>query len=219
LIALLGSVTGAGRLYETDMRLRPDGSKAILVSTVSQYAEYQRERAWTFEHQALVRARPIAGDDTLADEFETIRRAILTCARDHQAVKRAVLDMRLKMRREHNRSTPEIFDLKQGEGGLVDLEFTLQSLVLCNAHAHPALTQPRASSHLIEAMRAAKILDAPTTHALQQAHACLLARSLFCTLDRRPRQTRCDARLEDARAAVRAVWIVQHETERDIDCS
>jgi len=213
IIALLGSVTGAGRLYETDMRLRPDGSKAVLVSTVSQYTDYQRERAWTFEHQALVRARPIAGDDTLADEFETIRHAILSRSRDHQAVKRDVLDMRLKMRRELDRSTADTFDLKQGEGGLIDLEFILQALVLCNAHAHPELTMPRATTQLIEAMHHARVLDASTTQALHQAHTHLLARSLACTLDRRPRQSSCDAPLQQARAAVRAAWVKQHETD------
>jgi len=213
IIALLSSVTGAGRLYETDMRLRPDGSKAVLVSTMFQYADYQRERAWTFEHQALVRARPIAGDETLADEFETIRRTILTRSRDAQTVKREVSDMRLKMRRELDRSTADTFDLKQGEGGLVDLEFTLQTLVLCNAHTHPELTTPRATTRLIEAMHHARLLDASTTQALQQAHTHLLARSLACTLDRRPRQVPYDAPLEDARAAVRAAWIKQHEID------
>jgi len=206
LIALLGSVTGAGRLYETDMRLRPDGSKAILVSSIAQYADYQCERAWTWEHQALVRARPIAGDGGLADAFDRIRHTTLARPRDHQSVLRDVAHMRLKMRRELDRSTADHFDLKQGEGGLIDLEFILQALVLSHAHAHPELTQPRASSRLIEAMQHTRLLDTATTHALQQAHTHLLTRSLACTLDRRPRRAACDAALEHARASVRAAW-------------
>jgi len=206
IIALMGSVTGAGRLYDIDMRLRPDGSQAVLVSTLSQYADYQHARAWTFEHQALVRARAITGDATLVDAFAAIRHDILTRERDHQAVRADVAEMRLKMRRELDRSTADIFDLKQGEGGLVDLEFVLQTLVLCESCAHPELVQAHATCDLIDAMRGSALLDTKIADALQQAHGELLTRSLSCTLDRRPRQSTYDAALENARAAVRAAW-------------
>jgi len=206
LIALLGSVTGAGRLYETDMRLRPDGSKAILVSTLTQYADYQRERAWTWEHQALVRARAIAGDAALADEFEAIRHTVLSRPRERQSVMQEVADMRLKMRHELDRSTPEIFDLKQGEGGLIDLEFILQTLVLNHASQHPELLVPRASAGLLAAMQAAGLMTEPTCAALMDAHTLLLSLGLTCTLDRRQRQAPYGPDLDRARNAVSAAW-------------
>jgi len=206
IIALSSTITGAGRLYDTDMRLRPDGSKAVLVSTVSQYADYQRERAWTFEHQAMVRARPIAGDQALADEFEAIRTGILSRVRDDQAVRREVARMRLKMRRELDRSTAETFDLKQGEGGLIDLEFILQALVLSYACQHPDLLRPRASADLLAALQAAGVLVEQTVTELIQAHTLLLASSLSCTLDRRPRQLACEPALDQARKVVCAAW-------------
>jgi len=206
LLALLSSVTGAGRLYDTDMRLRPDGSKAILVSNVTGYADYQRERAWTFEHQALVRARSIAGDAGLADEFEGIRHSILSRPREPEMVRKEVADMRLKMRRELDRSTPETFDLKQGEGGLIDLEFILQALVLNHAGQHPDLLVSRASAGLLAAMQAAGLMTERTYQALMNAHARLLSLGLTCTLDRRPRQVPYGPDLDRARDTVMAVW-------------
>ncbi|MET0654382.1 MAG: bifunctional [glutamate--ammonia ligase]-adenylyl-L-tyrosine phosphorylase/[glutamate--ammonia-ligase] adenylyltransferase, partial [Pseudoxanthomonas sp.] len=130
LVALLGAATGAGRLYDVDVRLRPDGAKGLLVSSLSSYREYQRERAWTWEHQALVRARAIAGDAALLGEFDAIRAQTLSQSREVRKLKEEVANMRLKMRAELDRSDAARFDLKQGEGGLVDLEFLLQYLVL-----------------------------------------------------------------------------------------
>jgi len=206
IIALLGSVTGAGRLYDIDMRLRPDGNQAILVSTMQGYAHYQSERAWTFEHQALVRARPVAGDDALADEFAAIRSAILTRMREPGTVRREVAEMRLKMRQALDRSTPDLFDLKQGAGGLIDLEFILQALVLSHACQHLDLLPPRASAGLLEALQAAGVLPVETAQALAHSHRLLLASSLACTLDRRPRQVPYDHALNHARDVVCAAW-------------
>jgi len=206
-IALLGTVTGAGRLYDIDVRLRPDGGKAVLVSSLSAYADYQQTRAWTWEHQALVRARAVAGDGVLADEFETIRNLVLRRAREVRVLAGDVAEMRLKMRRALDRSEDGWFDLKQGEGGLSDLEFILQYLVLREARQHPAVTVPRASRDLIAALQDVQALDARTAEALLHAQSWLLARSLECTLDRRARRVaHSDAALDNARAAVRGAW-------------
>jgi len=206
ILALLSSVTGAGRLYDIDMRLRPDGNQAVLVSSLHAYADYQQKRAWTWEHQALVRARPVAGDNALADKFETIRRAIVSRPRDRHTLVDEVARMRLKIRHALDRSTTECFDLKQGEGGLVDLEFLLQCLVLAHAGQHPSLLHPRATTHLIETAHSIGLLTADTARALTHAHTLLLSHSLTCTLDRRPRQVLYNDSLKHACTAIRVAW-------------
>ncbi|MEJ7745631.1 MAG: bifunctional [glutamate--ammonia ligase]-adenylyl-L-tyrosine phosphorylase/[glutamate--ammonia-ligase] adenylyltransferase [Luteimonas sp.] len=192
LVALLGAPTGAGKLYEVDVRLRPDGAKGLLVSTLDSYADYQRTRAWTWEHQALVRARCVAGDATLCEEFERLREDTLARARDARVLRDEVSAMRRKMRAELDRSQPgrsgaACFDLKQGAGGLVDLEFLLQFLVLRDAPVHAALLTPRDTAGLLDAARASASIDGELATALRAAHAVLLAEGLACTLDRRPR--------------------------------
>ncbi|HUH89559.1 MAG TPA: bifunctional [glutamate--ammonia ligase]-adenylyl-L-tyrosine phosphorylase/[glutamate--ammonia-ligase] adenylyltransferase [Lysobacter sp.] len=204
IVALLGAPSAAGRLYDVDVRLRPDGAKGLLVSTLTSFADYQRSRAWNWEHQALVRARPVAGDPGLGADFEAIRREIVARARDPQQLRADVAGMRLRMRAELDRSDAAVFDLKQGEGGLVDLEFLLQALVLDHADTAPDLLLPRDTPGLIEAMRVAGVFDSDTCERLQSAHAALLSRGLDCTLDRRARRVRRDEAVQQARADIRA---------------
>jgi glutamate-ammonia-ligase adenylyltransferase len=204
IVALLGTVTAAGRLYDIDVRLRPDGAKGLLVSTVASFADYQRERAWTWEHQALVRARGVAGDTVLHDAFEQVRSATLARPRDDEALRNDVRSMRAKMRAELDRSDMHRFDLKQGEAGLVDLEFLLQYLVLRDAHARPALLVARDTPGLLDAACAGGALDATTCAELRVAHATLLDAGLHCTLDRRPRIVVETDAIAAARAAIRA---------------
>ncbi|HRP72704.1 MAG TPA: bifunctional [glutamate--ammonia ligase]-adenylyl-L-tyrosine phosphorylase/[glutamate--ammonia-ligase] adenylyltransferase [Luteimonas sp.] len=206
IVALLGAVTGGGRLYDVDVRLRPDGGQGLLVSTVASYDEYQRERAWTWEHQALVRARFIAGDAGVREAFERIRGDTLGRTRDAEALRTDVAAMRARMRAELDRSDDARFDLKQGDGGLVDLEFLLQYLVLGESATHPALLVPRATPLLLDALADAGVLEAGTAAALRDAHARLVAAGLDCTLDRRPRIVPSDDVLEAARGGVRAAW-------------
>ncbi|KAF1716299.1 bifunctional [glutamate--ammonia ligase]-adenylyl-L-tyrosine phosphorylase/[glutamate--ammonia-ligase] adenylyltransferase [Pseudoxanthomonas yeongjuensis] len=187
LVALLGAVTGAGRLYDVDVRLRPDGAKGLLVSSLPSYRDYQRERAWTWEHQALARARGIAGDESLLAEFDAIRAQTLAQPRDPQVLREDVIKMRLKMRAELDRSDAARFDLKQGASGLVDLEFLLQYLVLRESAAHAGLLVPRDTPGLIEALAAAGLLDGTLAPSLMQAHSTFVSEGLACTLDRRPR--------------------------------
>ncbi len=201
-VALLGAVTAAGRLYETDMRLRPDGSKSLLVSTLASYVEYQQQRAWTWEHQALVRARAVAGEASLLEDFEQVRRDTLGRVRDRAALAADVGQMRQRMRAELDRSDAARFDLKQGAGGLVDLEFVLQYGVLARAADVPALLQRCDSPGLIDALAGCGQLQADEAAALHQAHATLLEAGLACTLDRRPRLTAETAAIEQARTAI-----------------
>ncbi|MBF6024171.1 bifunctional [glutamate--ammonia ligase]-adenylyl-L-tyrosine phosphorylase/[glutamate--ammonia-ligase] adenylyltransferase [Lysobacter niastensis] len=209
IVALLGAVTAAGRLFDVDVRLRPDGAKGLLVSNLASYTDYQRNRAWTWEHQALVRARGVAGDASLCAEFERVRAQTLGASRDPAALNGDVVSMRRRMRAELDRSDAAAFDLKQGDGGLVDLEFLLQATVLRAAAAHPALLVPRNTPGLIEAAREAGQLDAATAKSLHEAHALLLARGLDCTLDRRQRRVACDDAVDAARAAIRSATRAQ----------
>ena len=209
IVALLGVGTGAGRLFEVDVRLRPDGAKGLLVSSLASFCDYQRERAWTWEHQALVRARAVAGDAELVADFDALRAQVLARPRDPASLAEDVSSMRRRMRAELDRSDAAVFDLKQGEGGLVDLEFLLQHLVLRDAAVHASLHGPRATPALLDAVLATGSIT-PETHAsLLAAHASLLDAGMRCTLDRRPRRVPPDAAIEAARAAIRAAISAQ----------
>jgi glutamate-ammonia-ligase adenylyltransferase len=203
IVALLGARTGAGRLYDVDVRLRPDGAKGLLVSTLASFEDYQRHRAWTWEHQALVRAHAVAGDADLRDAFERVRAETLAQPREVAKLREDVAAMRARMRAELDRSSADRFDLKQGQGGLVDLEFLLQYGVLREAAARPALLVPRDSPGLIDALCAEGVLDAEAAAHLRAAHDALLGAGLACTLDRRARIVDADSEgLQAARAAV-----------------
>jgi glutamate-ammonia-ligase adenylyltransferase len=209
LVSLLGTTTPAGRLYEVDVRLRPDGAKGLLVTSVEGFADYQRTRAWTWERQALLRARGVCGDARTLAAFERVRREVLLQARDPGTLRNDMLAMRARMRGELDRSRVQavgatLFDLKQGEGGLVDLEFLLQWAVLAHAAAMPALLDARATPESIAALARHEVFDSAQAFALHAAHALLLRRALDCTLDRRPRLALEDAGIAQARQAIRA---------------
>lgn len=203
LVSLLSVPTPSGRLYETDLRLRPDGAGGLLVSSIERFADYQRERAWAWEHQALVRSRAIAGAESVMRVFAQTREQTLCLPRAHDAVVADVSQMRQRMRAELDRSRPGRFDLKHGEGGLVDLEFALQAAVLAHAARFPALAQPRSTAALIDAIGAVGLWDNACTAGAHQAHAWLLAHSLECTLDCRARVIPWSDALEHARQQVR----------------
>jgi len=135
----LSTLTPAGQLYEIDLRLRPDGVSGMLVSSVEAFEDYQHHHAWTWEHQALTRARFCCGDAAVGRRFEQIREAVLSQPRDLERLRVEVLEMRRKMLDGHPNPSG-LFDLKHDRGGLVDVEFCVQYLVLAHAHAHPELT-------------------------------------------------------------------------------
>ncbi|MGH8742916.1 MAG: bifunctional [glutamate--ammonia ligase]-adenylyl-L-tyrosine phosphorylase/[glutamate--ammonia-ligase] adenylyltransferase, partial [Burkholderiales bacterium] len=135
----LTSFTAVGKLYDTDLRLRPDGPNGLLVSRFAAFAEYQEQRAWVWEHQALTRARFVAGDPQIGERFEALRKKVLRQKRDLASLKNEILNMRRKMLETHaNAGT--LFDLKHDRGGIIDVEFIVQYLVLGFSHAHPELT-------------------------------------------------------------------------------
>ncbi|PZO07848.1 MAG: bifunctional [glutamate--ammonia ligase]-adenylyl-L-tyrosine phosphorylase/[glutamate--ammonia-ligase] adenylyltransferase [Lysobacteraceae bacterium] len=202
LVSLLGTVTGAGKLYEVDVRLRPDGAKGMLVSSLESFSDYQRLRAWTWERQALVRARPIAGAPRVQAAFEAIRIQTLCQPRDRATLRADVVAMRRRMRTELDRSHAARFDLKQGEGGLVDLEFLVQALVLEHAALHRALVEPRGTPGLLVALGDAGVLAPDELAALLEAYSLMLGLGLDCTLDQRPRLVPPDDALGAARAVI-----------------
>jgi len=135
----LNSRTSSGVLFETDLRLRPSGEAGLMVSSLAGFERYQEQDAWTWEHQALTRARYCAGDKRVGEAFEALRERILRKPREAARLARDVLAMRQKMFEGHpNRSG--LFDVKHGRGGMIDVEFVVQFLVLAHSHAHPTLT-------------------------------------------------------------------------------
>ncbi|MFZ5502348.1 MAG: bifunctional [glutamate--ammonia ligase]-adenylyl-L-tyrosine phosphorylase/[glutamate--ammonia-ligase] adenylyltransferase [Pseudomonadota bacterium] len=136
---MLGSYTACGRLYEIDLRLRPNGESGLLVSSVDAFSDYQKNHAWVWEHQALTRARFSAGDTDIGAAFEDIRKAVLSQPRDPGILRREIVAMRHKMHQGHP-NPGKLFDIKHDSGGMVDIEFMVQYLVLAHAHQYPQLT-------------------------------------------------------------------------------
>ena len=131
--------TSSGALFETDLRLRPSGEAGLLVSSIEAFAQYQESSAWVWEHQALTRARACAGDSSVGASFEEIRRRILVRPRDAATLAKEVLAMRERMHASHP-NTSGLFDVKHDRGGMIDLEFIVQYLVLAHAARHAELT-------------------------------------------------------------------------------
>jgi len=153
------SLTSAGLLYETDLQLRPDGNSGLLVSSVAAFREYQLHKAWVWEHQALTRARFVAGDTDIGKQFDAIRHEVMTQQRDKEKLKQEVLSMREKMRNAQHLKE-DVFDLKQGVGGIIDVEFLVQYLVLLHAPSHAELTANIGNIGLLKRMGALGIVDA-----------------------------------------------------------
>jgi len=135
----LTSHTSSGVLFETDLRLRPSGESGLLVSPVSAFEKYQEEMAWVWEHQALTRARYCAGDKDVGDAFEAIRNTILKRKRNVSELQKEILGMREKMHAAHPNASG-LFDVKHDRGGMIDIEFVVQDLVLSYSHQYPDLT-------------------------------------------------------------------------------
>lgn len=208
LVHWLGTPTRAGRLYEVDTRLRPDGSKGLLVTSFEAFAEYQRERAWVWEHQALVRARPVAGDPSLGERIRALRDAVLSMARRDDP-RPEIARMRARWRAHLDRSDATRLDLKQGPGGLVDIEFVTQAAVLDGARSATAATAswPTDTAGLLRALAADGRIDAETAASLIEAHSRLLTRALDATLDAAPRLVARDPELDGLAARVHAALV------------
>jgi len=152
------SLTNAGLLYEIYLQLRPDGNSGLLVSSVAAFRDYQLNKAWIWEHQAITRARFVAGDSNIGKAFDAIRTEVMTQARDMQKLKVEVIAMRKKMRAAQVLSE-DVFDIKHSVGGIIDVEFIVQYLVLAYAKKYPQLTENIGNIGLLNVLGQLKIID------------------------------------------------------------
>ena len=167
---LLNTKTLFGQLYETDLRLRPSGNAGLLCCHVNGFEKYQNEEAWTWEHQALVRARAICGDKNVIEAFNDVRKRILTKQREPSSLAEDVCKMRLKMREHLLSKTEQKVDLKQCVGGITDIEFMTQYWVLANSHNTESMTQFTDNLRILENAVENKIIEANTAKGLQKAY-------------------------------------------------
>ena len=182
----LTTQTGSGQLYEIDTRLRPEGNKGLLVTNTEAFERYQEANAWTWEHQALLRARPVAGSQAIAAEFDRIRRDTLMHRVRRDTLRDDVVEMRKRMRGELDRSDSELFDLKHGRGGIGDIEFLVQFLVLWYAAEHPDVVFYSDNIRQLDALVEAGCLEQAVGNALQDAYREYRLRQHHLVLDGRP---------------------------------
>jgi len=186
LVHFLTTQTGSGQLYDIDTRLRPDGQKGLLVTSADAFERYQEDNAWTWEHQALLRARAVAGSVRVAEEFERIRCDTLVRRVRHDKLRDDVISMRQRMRNELDRSDDDAFDLKHGRGGIGDIEFLVQYLVLDRAGTHPDVIFYSDNIRQLDALTAEGCLEQAVGDALQDAYRAYHLRQHHLVLDDQP---------------------------------
>ncbi len=205
IIHMLTTAMSSGQLYDVDMRLRPSGASGLLVTSLTGFGQYQREHAWTWEHQALVRARVVAGDARLAERFNVVRAAVLERPRDVLALRREVVEMRDKMRAHLAPKDPSVIDLKHSPGGLVDIEFLVQFLTLAHAARQPALTTWPDNVRLLDTLAQSGELTSGDAEALKASYLALRARGHRQALAHADRAMAPDA-LRTERDVVQEIW-------------
>ena len=219
IIHMLSTPTAAGRAYEIDMRLRPSGNSGMLVSTLSAFEKYQREDAWTWEHQALVRARAVAGDRETIDRFNAIRSRQLCQPRDIVNLRAEVVAMREKMRKHLDKTAKgDKYSLKQSSGGIVDIEFMVQFAVLAWSHQFGQLTHWSDSIRLLETMADCGLISAKQCRLLTEAYCAYRSAGHSLQLQNQPAEVSLSTFAEHRRQ-VKAQWqnffitIDQHQQE------
>lgn len=186
IVHYLTTATPDGIAYPVDTRLRPHGKDGMLACSLASFEQYQREEAWTWEHQALVRARVVAGDDGLARDFAAVRERILLLPRDADALLASVRDMRTRMRSELGTRDAASFDIKQDPGGITDIEFMVQYAVLRWGARLGAHLQYTDNIRLMEGLEAAGLLGAEDAALLNRAYKTYRERIHRLSLQRSP---------------------------------
>ncbi len=208
LITWLTVRTAAGELFDIDTALRPNGNSGLLVSTLASFENYQMGRgsntAWTWEHQAITRARWCAGSPALAPRFEAVRRHVMTAGRDHAALREEIKAMRDKVRAAH-KPREGFFDLKQGAGGMMDAEFSVQFLVLAQGGAHAELLDNAGVIALLNRAEVAGLLPPKMGVSAADAYRELRRLQHRARLDEQPTQV-ADTELLPEREAIQALW-------------
>lgn len=208
LINWLTVKTGEGDLYEIDTALRPNGSSGLLITTFEAYANYQQQRgsntAWTWEHQAMTRARFVLGSAQLRERFDAVRAAVIQAPRDPAALREEIVSMRERVRQAHP-VRGNLFDVKHSKGGMVDAEFAVQYLVLSQSAAHAALVANSGNIALLHAAEKAGLLPAGVGRAAADAYRELRRIQHKARLDEAPTEVEPDTVARE-REAVLALW-------------
>lgn len=205
LVHLLSTRTAAGVLYEIDTRLRPSGRSGLLVSGLDAFIRYQRDDAWTWEHQALLRSRAVAGSEHIRHRFERIRADVLTAGTDPAALADEVVSMRRRMRESLDRSDAQSIDLKQGRGGIVDIEFIVQYSVLLHAADDPRVIRYPDIIRQLEALAEGGFWTADNATRMMDCYRSLRAITHRLALDERAALAEAVS-VADERAAVIEAW-------------
>jgi glutamate-ammonia-ligase adenylyltransferase len=217
IIHLITTQTNSGQLYEVDMRLRPSGASGLLVSSLGAFARYQENEAWTWEHQALVRARVLVGSADVGKKFEAVRATVLGRERDLATLRQEVSEMRAKMR--DNLGTKgttagkganafeatSSFDLKQDAGGIVDIEFMVQYAALAWSREHPALLRYTDNIRILEGLEEAGLIPAADASLLREVYKAYRSAAHRQALQKDPGVVSGD-QFADERREVMRIW-------------
>lgn len=202
---LLTTQTHLGRAYEVDLELRPNGSSGLPVVSTGAFADYQRESAWTWEHQALSRARVVVGSARMTTLFESLRHEVLTAERNPETLRAEIANMREKMRSHGSKMAAGFWDIKQGEGGLIDVEFLVQYAVLHHAAQHPTVIVHTDVWRQLEALEKAGCWPATSAYALLDVQREYRAWRHRAMLRGEPMQA-AEGDFAKERALVKALW-------------
>ncbi|AEF55768.1 bifunctional [glutamate--ammonia ligase]-adenylyl-L-tyrosine phosphorylase/[glutamate--ammonia-ligase] adenylyltransferase [Marinomonas posidonica] len=206
LIHMITSFTAAGRLYEVDMRLRPSGNSGLLVSSLEAFKDYQQKEAWVWEHQALTRARGLAGDPALLNRFEECRKGIIATVRDRSVLRAEVIKMREKMRSHLDTGSKEKgFDLKQGAGGIIDIEFMVQYFVLAWSCQHPELMAYSDNVRQLEALSELGLLPADKVAGMIETYTLFRSRTHRQALQKQGRVVQSED-LQANQSLINGLW-------------
>jgi glutamate-ammonia-ligase adenylyltransferase len=205
IVHLLTMHSAAGRLYEVDVRLRPSGKGGLLVTNIAAFADYQREEAWTWEHQALLHARAVAGSAPLRARFEALRLEVLCNHVRRASLLEEVREMRERMRRELSRGDARHFDIKQDPGGIADIEFLAQYWALRWAQQYPPVALFSDTIRQLESVASADLVPQASVDVLTAAYRAYRARTHHLSLaGAEPIVPAVE--FQDIRAAVSALW-------------
>ena len=208
LINWLTTKTAEADLYEIDTALRPNGSSGLLVTTFAAYEKYQQGRgsntAWTWEHQAMTRARFVLGEPAMAERFDAVRESVITAPRDREALRQEIVAMRQRVRAAHPVKAGS-FDVKHSEGAMVDAEFAVQYLVLAHSGEHRELVPNVGNIALLQRAEAAGLLPAQVGQKAAAAYRELRRIQHGARLNEEPTQVAPEA-LNAEREAIQALW-------------
>jgi glutamate-ammonia-ligase adenylyltransferase len=205
IVHLLTMHSAAGRLYEVDVRLRPSGKGGLLVTNITAFAEYQQREAWTWEHQALLHARSVAGSAQLCAEFERVRLEVLCHHVRRETLRGEVRDMRARMRRELSKGNVTSFDIKRDAGGIADIEFLAQYWALEWAARYPPVVMFADTIRQLESVASADLVPQAEVDVLTEAYRAYRAKAHHLALAGQPALVSADE-FGRERAAVTRIW-------------